>query len=79
MNHLDFDFDDLEIADDIIRNIEKDYGKRIARIPCFKRTSEPYTYEMKIIFTDFKLFEGQIRIVPSFFDFITVQVDGTYY
>jgi hypothetical protein len=76
VNHLDFD--GIEIANDIIREIENDYGKKIARIPYFKRASEPFSFDIKIIFSDFKLLEGQIRIVPNY-EIATVQVDGIYY
>jgi hypothetical protein len=72
------DFDELEIADDIISAIENDYGRDIARIPYFKRASDNFAFDIKIIFTDFRLLEGQIKIVP-FFDMMTVQVDGIFY
>jgi hypothetical protein len=71
-------FEEMDIADDIIRNIEKDYGRSIARIPYFERSDEPYSFDIKIIFTDFKLLEGTIKVVPCW-GMASVQVNGIYY
>ena len=74
-----YDFYEDDIADTVIRNIEKEYGRSIARIPYFERSDEePYSFDVKIIFTDFKLLEGKIQVVP-FLDMATVRVLGTYY
>jgi hypothetical protein len=74
-----FDMDHEDFADEIFRKIEKDYGRGIARVPYFERSDEPYCFDIKIIFTDFKLLEGTIRVVP-FYEFgATVQVEGIYY
>lgn len=72
-------FDEQDIADEVIRNIEKEYGRSIARIPFFERSEdEPFCFDIKIIFTDFKLLEGKIQVIP-FFDMATVKVEGIYY
>jgi hypothetical protein len=73
-----FDFDDTEIADEIIRAIEKDYGRGIARIPMFERT-DFCTFDIKVIFTDFKLLEATIQVIPFFDDMATVRVEGIYF
>jgi hypothetical protein len=74
-----FDFEDVEIADEVIRAIEKDYGRSIARIPFFERSAiEPYSFDIKIIFTDFKLLEGKIQVVPNF-GMAEVRMNGIYY
>jgi hypothetical protein len=75
---MNLDFYDLDIADELIRAIEKDYGRGIARIPHFERADEPHTFDVKIVFTDFRLFEGTIQVIP-FFDMASVKVEGIYY
>ena len=71
-------FDDLDIADEVIGHIEKEYGRSIARIPYFERSFEPNSFDIKIIFTDFKLLEGKIQVVP-FHGLASIRVSGTYY
>jgi hypothetical protein len=73
-----FDFNDVDIADEVIRSIESEYGRSIARIPYFERASEPNSFDIKIIFSDFKLLEGKIQVMP-YLDIATVRVSGTYY
>ena len=77
-------FNDLDIADEVLRNIELEYGRSIARIPYFERSEmEHNCFDIKVIFTDFKLLEGQIRVIPmwdNMFDIgATIRVSGTYY
>lgn len=75
-------FNDLDIADEVLRNIEMEYGRSIARIPYFERSDmEHNCFDIKVIFTDFKLLEGQIRVVPlPFYDMgATIRISGTYY
>ena len=69
--------EELDMADELLRQIENDYGRGIARIPYFERADEPYTFDIKIIFTDFRLMEGKIIIIP-FFDMAKVMVEGIY-
>lgn len=68
-----------DFADEIFRKIEQDYGRGIARVPYFERSSTPHCFDIKIIFTDFKLLEGQIRVIPFFEMGATVQIEGIYY
>jgi hypothetical protein len=75
-------FNDLDIADEVLRNIEMEYGRSIARIPYFQKSDvEHNCFDIKVIFTDFKLLEGQIRVVPlPFYDMgASIRVSGTYY
>jgi hypothetical protein len=74
-----YDFDSSDIADEVIRNIENEYGRSIARIPYFERASEPYSFDIKIIFSDFKLLEGKIEVMPFIGHMAQVRVSGTYY
>ncbi len=78
MTYIDIDFEDDELADKIMRSIEKDYGRSIQRIPFFERGIEPNTFDIKVIFTDFRLLEAKIIVVP-YFNYPSIQVHGTYY
>ena len=69
--------EELDMADELLRQIENDYGRGIARIPYFERADETYTFDIKIIFTDFRLMEGKIIIIP-FYDMAKVMVEGIY-
>lgn len=71
-------FDETDIADEVLRNIEKEYGRSIARIPQFERV-DYNIFDIKIIFTDFKLLEGQITVLPFHNIGATIRVSGTYY
>jgi hypothetical protein len=72
-------FYDIDIADEVLRKIENDYGRSIARIPFFERAiEEPNTFDIKVVFSDFRLLEAKIRVIPLF-DLATIQVDGIYY
>jgi hypothetical protein len=76
MNFLDFE--DTDLADQILEAIEKDYGRGIARIPFFERTGA-HTFELKVIFADFKLLEATIMVVPYYIDGLsTIRVEGIY-
>jgi hypothetical protein len=70
--------DEIEIADEMIRAIEKDYGRMIARIPFFERTGR-CSFDMKVIFTDFRLLEATIVVSPFFDELAQIQVHGIYY
>jgi hypothetical protein len=75
------DLENSDFADIMIKAIEKDYGRSIARIPYFERAGR-HTFEMKVVFTDFRLLEATISIIPDLhFQMIAgnVQIDGTYY
>jgi hypothetical protein len=77
MHYLDFD-DEEDIADHIIGAIEKDYGRTIARIPYFERTSHN-TFEIKVVFADFRLLEAEIIVSPYYVDGLsTIRVEGIY-
>lgn len=78
MNSFEADFEGIDIADEVISEIEKDYGRTIARIPFFERAEEPNSFDIKIIFSDFKLLEAKISVVP-YFGLMTVKVEGIYY
>jgi hypothetical protein len=75
------DLENSDFADIMIDAIEKDYGRSIARIPYFERAGRNQ-FEMKIVFTDFRLLEATISVLPDYENIIEsahVQIDGTYY
>ncbi len=73
-------FENEDIADEVLKNIEKEYGRSIARIPYFEQSDmEHNCFDIKIIFTDFKLLEGQIQVLPFYGMGATIRVSGTYY
>jgi hypothetical protein len=74
------EFNEFDMADEVLKNIEMEYGRSIARIPYFERSDEEHNcFDIKIIFTDFKLLEGQIKVLPFHNIGATVRVSGTYY
>lgn len=76
---LNFDLDGIDLADQVIASIEKDYGRTIARIPYFERTGK-YSFDLKVVFSDFRLLEATILIVPYYIDGLsTIKVEGTYF
>ena len=75
--NFDFDFEDVDFADEMIQAIEKDYGRSIQRIPFFERGKEPHTFDIKIIFTDFRLLEAKIAVIPIY-GMPTIQIHGIY-
>lgn len=77
-------FNKDDIADEVLKNIEMEYGRSIARIPYFEKSDAGHNcFDVKIIFTDFKLLEGKIQVIPmwdNMFDIgATIRVSGTYY
>jgi hypothetical protein len=71
------DFNDVDFVDEMLRAIEKDYGRSIARIANFKPKS-PLSFEIVLVFTDFKVFIADIDVIQHF-GFCSVQVNGIYY
>lgn len=73
-------FNEDDIADEVLKNIEMEYGRSIARIPFFKKSEDGHNcFDIKIIFTDLKLLEGQIQVLPFYDIGATIRVSGTYY
>jgi hypothetical protein len=74
-----FELEGIDLADQVISSIEKNYGRTIARIPFFERTGQ-YTFDLKVIFADFRLLEATIMIVPHYVEgFSTIRVEGEYF
>lgn len=80
MKYVNIDLENSDFADEMIRHIENDYGRSIARIADFEKAKEPHTFDIKIVFTDFRLLEAKIKVLPiSFFEQPSIQIIGTYY
>ena len=75
---MDFDYEQKEIVDELIKGIEAEYGKSVVRIAYLEATDNPYIFDIKVIFTDFRLLDGQIVIQPID-DIVTVRIQGIYY
>ena len=76
---MEFDYEQTEVVMQLIRAIEKEYGKSIIRIPYLEPSEEFMdTFELRAIFSDFGLLEGQVYVESSE-DHVTVRVEGTYY
>jgi hypothetical protein len=81
-NHFDIDLENADFADMMIQAIERDYGRSIARIPYFEKSGQ-FEFELKVVFTDFRLLEATISILPDYVNLSlessTIQIEGTYY
>jgi hypothetical protein len=75
---MDFDYEQKEVVDELIKSIEAEYGKSVVRIAYLEATDDPYIFDIKVIFTDFRLLDGHIVIRPMG-DIVTVRIVGTYY
>lgn len=76
MDHYNTDLDGIDFADDVIRAIEKDYGRSVVRIPKFKRKSA-YSFYITLVFTDFCILEAEIKIVGDPL-IPTLLIEGVY-
>lgn len=75
--NLEYD-ENTDFVDKMIQTIEKEYGCPIARIPHFEKVENSNSFDLKIIFTDFKYLEGQVHIIP--YDHSTsIEIQGTFY
>lgn len=77
MNIHEIDFNGNDLAEDLIKIIEKDYGRTVYRIPKFART-HLHGFKMTCIFTDYTLLEADIIISPVN-DIPTIEIHGKYF
>lgn len=80
MNITNIDFENEDFADVMFRSLEKDYGRSIARIAKFERISR-FRFLISVIFSDFRLMEGEIRVVEADYGYGIPQIEihGVYY
>lgn len=74
------DFEELngaDFADDLIKAIEKDYGRTIMKIPKFRRIGYT-TFLISVIFSDYRLLEGEIEVF-ELYGMPAIKLEGTYF
>jgi hypothetical protein len=78
LNEYFLDLEEVDFADEMIRAIEKDYGRSIARIAKFQRV-DFNAFEIIIVFADFKVLDAIIEVFYFQENMPSIQVQGTYY
>jgi hypothetical protein len=66
-----------DLAHQLIVEIQKHYGKQVERTVKFEPTSDRYTFDVLLVFTDYRILEGQIRIEPRI-EGLNIRIDGVY-
>lgn len=72
-NHLD----DLEIMDTILQVIEEDAGLKIQRVAKYEKNFD--VIKIIIVFTDYQILEGEVKILDYFDIAETLKIEGYYY
>jgi hypothetical protein len=80
MREIELDFDNAEFFDVMIAEMEKEYGRSVARIAKLERTSY-FSFDISVIFSDFCLLEAEVNVEsPSpFFNEPVVTIRGEYH
>ena len=80
MREIEIDFDDSGFFDVMIAELEKEYGRTVARIAKLKRTSY-FSFDISVIFSDFCLLEAEVNVSsPSVYSFEpVVTIRGEYH
>ena len=61
MREIELDFDNAEFFDVMIAEMEKEYGRSVARIAKLERTSY-FSFNISVIFSDFCLLEAEVNV-----------------
>jgi hypothetical protein len=61
MREIEIDLDNTDFFDVMINELEKEYGRTVARIAKLERTS-PYSFEVTVVFSDFRLLEAEVNV-----------------
>ena len=80
MREVEIDFDDTDFFDVMIKEVEKEYGRSVARIAKLKRHNFD-CFNVSIIFSDFCLLEAEVQVInhsPYSFEPI-VTIRGEYH
>jgi len=80
MREIEIDFDDADFFDVMIAELEKEYGRSVARIAKLERINFD-AFNVSIIFSDFRLLEAEVNVKnysPYSFDPI-VQIRGEFH
>jgi hypothetical protein len=73
---MNFDFQENEIVDHLLFEIEQHHGGKIQRI--IKCEELLGSFKLSLIFDDYTYLEARVRITNAF-NAPTLQVHGTYY
>jgi adenine/guanine phosphoribosyltransferase-like PRPP-binding protein len=76
-NFNEVDFEGIDLADEMIAAIEKDYGRSIQRIPRFKKTGS-HRFDIICIFSDYRMLQAEVKIV-DIYGVASITVEGIYY
>lgn len=61
MREIEIDFDDVDFFDVLIAEVEKEYGRSVARIAKLERINFD-AFNVSIIFSDFRLLEAEVNV-----------------
>jgi hypothetical protein len=64
MREIEIDFDEMEFFDVMINELEKEYGRSVARLAKIERTSS-YSFDISVIFSDFRLLEAEVNVTNN--------------
>ena len=80
MREIEIDFDEMEFFDVMINELEKEYGRSVARLAKIERTSS-YSFDITVVFSDFRILEAEVNVSNnSVFDFEpVVTIRGEYH
>ena len=80
MREIEINFDDTEFIEIMISELEKEYGRSVARIAKMERTDFD-CFNILVIFSDFRLLEAEITVKNySLYSFEpTVTIRGEYH
>ena len=77
MREIEIDFDNEEFFDVLIDELEKEYGRSVARIAKIERL-DSYSFQITVIFSDFRLLEADVSVTNFLYEPV-VQIRGEYY
>jgi len=78
MNSNEVDYDEMDLADEVFAAIEKDYGRTIQRVAKFGRSRQRNSFDMTVVFSDFRILDCTIKLVEEYGEVI-ILVDGIYH
>ena len=61
MREIEIDFDDTDFFEVLIGEVEKEYGRSVARIAKLERINFD-AFNVSIIFSDFRLLEAEVNV-----------------
>jgi hypothetical protein len=77
MREIEIDFDNTDFFDVMMNELEKEYGRSVARLAKIQRTST-YSFDISVIFSDFRLLEAEVNVTNFSYEPI-VEIRGEYF